>query len=80
MLIFYVPCVIIIEYEVLCSALVAQGIEQRFPVPCVGGSNPLGCIFIVIRGTAAQRWIPCDGMRKYSIEVRVDSVYFIGLG
>ncbi len=25
-------------------ALVAQGIEQWFPVPCVGGSNPLECI------------------------------------
>lgn len=25
-------------------ALVAQWIEQRFPVPRVGGSNPLGCI------------------------------------
>ncbi len=24
-------------------ALVAQWIEQRFPVPRVGGSNPLGC-------------------------------------
>ena len=53
----------IFQYEILCSALVAQGIEQRFPVPCVGGSNPLGCIFIVIRGTA-QRWISYDGMRK----------------
>ena len=30
----------IFQYEILCSALVAQGIEQRFPVPCVGGSNP----------------------------------------
>ena len=68
MLIFYVPCVIIIEYEVLCSALVAQGIEQRFPVPCVGGSNPLGCIFIVIRGTA-QRWIPYDLRERPSHEV-----------
>ena len=29
----------------LCGhAFVAQGIEQRFPVPRVGGSNPLGCI------------------------------------
>jgi hypothetical protein len=27
-----------------CAAFVAQGIEQRFPVPRVGGSNPLGCI------------------------------------
>lgn len=25
-------------------ALVAQGIEQWFPVPCVGGSNPFECI------------------------------------
>ena len=24
------------------SAPVAQGIERRFPKPCVGGSNPLG--------------------------------------
>ena len=27
----------------LRDASVAQGIEQRFPVPRVGGSNPLGC-------------------------------------
>ena len=27
-------------------ALVAQGIEQRFPVPRVGGSNPSGCAFL----------------------------------
>lgn len=27
------------------AASVAQGIEQRFPVPRVGGSNPLGCGF-----------------------------------
>lgn len=26
------------------DALVAQGIEQWFPVPRVGGSNPSGCV------------------------------------
>ena len=26
-------------------ALVAQGIEQWFPVPRVGGSNPSGCVW-----------------------------------
>ena len=34
---------IICKYEIeLSLAFVAQGIEQRFPVPRVGGSNPLG--------------------------------------
>ena len=28
------------------SASVAQGIEQRFPVPCGGGSNPSRCVFL----------------------------------
>src|SRR3954464_10443575 len=32
---------------------VAQGIEQRFPKPCVGGSNPLGATRIV----AGQRFV-----------------------
>lgn len=27
------------------QAFVAQGIEQRFPVPCVGGSNPSRRVF-----------------------------------
>ena len=29
--------------KVNCYAPVAQGIEQWFPKPCVGGSNPLRC-------------------------------------
>ena len=29
-------------------ASVAQGIEQRFPVPRVGGSNPLGCACVPV--------------------------------
>ncbi len=43
-------------------APVAQGIEQRFPVPRVGGSNPSRCAFFVItlsqRGgfSLRQRW------------------------
>ena len=31
---------------VIVYAPVAQGIEQRFPVPRVGGSNPSGCAFL----------------------------------
>lgn len=30
--------------DIEIDALVAQGIEQWFPVPRVGGSNPSGCV------------------------------------
>lgn len=33
--------------KVNCYAPVAQGIEQWFPVPRVGGSNPSKCAFFV---------------------------------
>ena len=32
---------------VIVYAPVAQGIEQWFPVPRVGGSNPSGCAFFI---------------------------------
>ena len=34
------------------NALVAQGIEQRFPKPCVGGSIPLKRTIILNKKTA----------------------------
>lgn len=34
----------IIELYLKQPASVAQGIEQRFPVPCAGGSNPSRCV------------------------------------
>lgn len=41
---------VVLEYQSvvekkITSASVAQGIEQRFPVPCVGGSNPSRRVF-----------------------------------
>lgn len=32
-------------YTLQCQAPVAQGIEQWFPVPRAGGSNPSGCVW-----------------------------------
>src|SRR5882757_1862353 len=32
----------VVSWENLRFALVAQGIEHRFPKPCVAGSNPAG--------------------------------------
>ena len=36
------------------SASVAQGIEQRFPVPCVGGSNPSRRVFATWHAAAGR--------------------------
>ncbi len=33
---------IVMSGHVASNALVAQGIERRFPKPCVAGSNPAG--------------------------------------
>src|SRR5256885_16718013 len=40
-----------------CPAPVAQGIERRFPKPCVAGSNPAGgamCLLIVLTRTHGE--------------------------
>ena len=37
-----------IQAVMLQYASVAQGIEQWFPVPCVGGSNPSRCVSFYI--------------------------------
>jgi hypothetical protein len=46
----------IIRIENPRSALVAQGIEHRFPKPCVAGSNPAGGTPNTLKN--ALRWLP----------------------
>src|SRR4051794_12864924 len=38
-----------------CSALVAQGIERRFPKPCVAGSNPAGGTIVMSQDIGIAR-------------------------
>ena len=48
------------------SAPVAQGIERRFPKPCVGGSNPLGSArMFLFELLLLQMWISDCSMVRF---------------
>lgn len=72
LLIFFIPCAMMYQYEVLYQALVAQGIEQRIPVPCAGVRILSSALFI-IRGTT-QWWMPYDGRPESIGQPREESL------